>query len=79
MADIKSYEELQRLQRALKNLIESEDKRIAQREEAKRKEKEREERRKQLYRYFYGSPSPMTLYVPKKSSLLKTDKRNEDK
>ena len=66
-------EDTERLLRALHNLIESEDRRIAQREEEWKKEKERAERRKELYRRYYGSSSPMTFYVPKDSALLDTN------
>lgn len=66
--------ELERLEKALGNLIDSENKRIAQREEEKRKLKEREQRRKQLYAQYYGSPSAVTMYVPEDSSLLKMDR-----
>ena len=67
-------EDTERLLRALRNLIESEDRRIAQREEERKKEKERAKRRKQLYDYYYNSSSPITFYVPKGSSLLDKDK-----
>ena len=66
-------EDTERLLRALHNLIESEDRRIAQREEEWKKEKERTERRKELYRRYYGSSSSMTFYVPKDSALLDTN------
>ena len=46
-------EDTERLLRALHNLIESEERRIAQREEERKKELERAERRKQLYNYYY--------------------------
>ena len=49
-------EDTERLLKALHNLIESEERRIAQwekeRKEEKKKEIERAERRKQLYNYF---------------------------
>ncbi len=71
-------EDTERLLRALHNLIESEERRIAQwekeRKEEKKKELERAERRKQLYNYFYKRPSPYHFYVPKGSSLLDKDK-----
>lgn len=67
-------EDTERLLRALHNLIESEERRIAQREEERKKELERAERRKQLYNYFYKRPSPYHFYVPKGSSLLDKDK-----
>lgn len=66
--------ELERLEKALGNLIDSENKRIAQREEEKRNLKEREQRRKQLYAQYYRSPSAVTMYVPEDSSLLKMDR-----
>ena len=68
-------EDTERLLQALHNLIESEDRRIAQREEEWKKEKERAERRKaELYKRYYGSSSPVTFYVPKDSALLETNK-----
>ena len=66
-------EDTERLLRALHNLIESEDRRIAQREKERKKEKERAKRRKQLYDYYYNRSSPMSFYVPKGSSLLDKD------
>lgn len=66
-------EDTERLLRALHNLIESEERRIAQREKERKKELERAERRKQLYDFYYKRSSPMTLYVPKGSSLLDKD------
>ena len=69
--------ELKRLEKALENLIDSENKRIAQREEEKRKLKERELRRKQLYAKYYGSPSAVTMYFPKDSSLLNFDREGK--
>lgn len=72
-------EDTERLIRALHNLIESEDKRIAQREEERKKELERAERRKKLYDYFYKSSSPMTFYVPKDSALLDKNNRKKSK
>ena len=67
-------EDTERLLRALHNLIESEERRIAQREEERKKELERAERRKQLYNYYYKRSSPINLYVPKGASLIDTDK-----
>ena len=69
-------EDTERLLRALHNLIESEERRIAQREEERKKELERAERRNQLYNYYYKRSSPMTFYVPKGSSLLDKDSKH---
>lgn len=69
-------EDTERLLRALHNLIESEERRIAQREEERKKELKRAERRKQLYDFYYKRSSPMTFYVPKGSSLLDKDSKH---
>ena len=66
-------DDTERLLRALHNLIESEEKRIAEREEKRKKELERAERRKQLYKIYCKRYSPINLYIPKGSSLLDKD------
>ena len=71
-------EDIERLQHALQNLIDSEEKRIAQKEKEREEEKQRLKEKAERVRVFsnmilHGS-SAITFYVPKESALREKDK-----
>lgn len=66
----------ERLIRALKELAAIETQKRQKKEDERKRQEEAAERRKRLKEYFYKKASPISMYIPKDSSLL-DDKDDE--